>query len=115
MAELRAADKAAGGFFFAPRNVRAHGGQVHGAPVCGPNGVFFVDSEQEPRHYHSDLLKPRLYSVRTVVPTEGGVRIRSAEGHHMTHRFAEDARAAARTLAGDARPRKTKYEKLLFE
>lgn len=45
MAEIRKANASAGGYWFSPGTMRFFGTRVHGQPVSGPGGVYFVTSD----------------------------------------------------------------------
>jgi uncharacterized protein (TIGR02996 family) len=61
MAEIRAHVAAAGGNWFTPDAMSFFGTRLHGEPIHGPGGVYFVTSEQPPHG-------PRAFTVRHFEP-----------------------------------------------
>lgn len=91
MADIRAANKAAGLHFFDRSTMRHWDSAIEGGPYQGPGGVFFVTSESGMRE-----TDPRRYTVREFFPESGDVRNLS---DFRAFRTREDARQAARDAA----------------
>jgi len=98
IAEVRAANKAAGQYFFERATMRFFRSIVESGLYAGR---YFVTSERGP---HDD--SPRRYSVREAEP-DGGIETCGDFQEYLT---IEDARAAARELAAATRVRSTRAD-----
>lgn len=88
MADIRAANRAAGGYWFNRGNNRMFGTKYHGTPKHGPGGVFFVTSDRTGYHENG-----RRFTVREFDPMIGGI---STPGHgFLRHSTLESALAEA--------------------
>jgi hypothetical protein len=96
MADIRAANAAAGLFFFSRDTMRYFRSRVEGGPYCGPGGVFFLTSEQCGPHGRDG----RSFTVRQFHPDTGRVTTaRDGNGVDLNAKHKEDARARARGCA----------------
>jgi hypothetical protein len=96
MADIRAANAAAGLFFFSRDTMRYFRSRVEGGPYCGPGGVFFLTSEQCGPHGRDG----RSFTVRQFHPDTGRITTaRDANGVDLKAKHKEDARADARECA----------------
>jgi hypothetical protein len=93
ISDIKAANKAAGRFFFERDTMRFFNSRVFRSVYQGPGGVYFVTSEQ---FTGSDGVKaPRTYKVREFDPETGNV---STFGRETFARL-DDARSVASTAA----------------
>ena len=94
VSDIKAANKAAGQFFFERSAMRFFDSRIErGGPYCGPAGVFFVTSEQ---FHGSQGSAPRKYTVRQFDPTTGSV---DTPGKFNDILYLGDARDEARKAA----------------
>jgi len=92
--EIKAANEAAGRFFFSDATMRFFDSEVEPDTWCGPGGVYFVTSER------FDETTPRCWTVRQFYPLSGEV---STVGGFQAYLKREDAEKAAGLLsAGSA-------------
>jgi len=94
MADIKAANKAAGKFFFERDTMRFFKSRACRAVYQGPGGVFFVTSEQGPTADDK-----RRYTVRQFNPDTGEV---DTAGEFQAFAAEHAARAEARRLANPA-------------
>lgn len=92
MAEIKAANAAAGFNFFSRETMKYFASRIEGGPYCGPGGVFFVTSEKT--NFGPEC--NRDFTVREFFPDSGDVRTLVGG-----LRFRDDARQAARDAARD--------------
>jgi len=69
LAEIRAANKAAGFYFFEPATLRFFDSRILRAVYQGPGGVYFITSEQF--HGSGGYTAPRKHTVRKFNPETG--------------------------------------------
>lgn len=91
MAEIKAANAAAGFNFFSRDTMRFFNSRIESTPYCGPAGVFFITSE--PKGFSDVVI--RGYTVREFHAESGNVTT-LARFNHL-----DDARKAARDAAHD--------------
>jgi hypothetical protein len=93
MSEIRAANAAAGHYFFSRDTMRAFESKIEGGPY---GGRFFVTSEQPPHG-------PRVFTVREAL-ANGRIRTVGEEGPEFGDRYATvaEAIAVARALGREA-------------
>jgi hypothetical protein len=95
IADIRAANKAAGFYFFSPKTMKAFASKVDRTAYAGPGGVYFVTSEQfTPSTGRPD---PRKYTVRRFNRESGDVT--TVSGTHMKYYDVSFAREEAKRLA----------------
>lgn len=87
--EIKAANRAAGHFWFEPETVRFFGSRIHSEVHEGPGGIYFVSSEQPPHG-------PRGYAVRQFNPENSHIE---TVGEVCQYPTGAAAHRAARTLA----------------
>lgn len=93
MADIRAANQAAGHHWFDRGNNRMFGTKYHGSALHGPGGVFFITSEPtDPGRERLWPGSPRRFSIRRFDPESGDVR---TVGDFRGHGFYDDAKQEA--------------------
>lgn len=99
MAAIRHHDRSNGGHWFDPSTVRFFGTRIHGEPIHGPGGVFFVTSERS----GFDHASPRRFTVRQFKYNQedpGSSDIGTADGEELgDHVIVDTARLRAKELA----------------
>lgn len=93
IADIRAANKAAGFHFFDRDSMQAFSSRIESSAYSGPKGIYFVTSEQVGEIF------PRLYSIRRFNPTTGRIAVPDADRYSDVESARQKARQYTKTGA----------------